>query len=405
MIHSFSVSNFFSFKDVAEISFRAGASAPSTEQFFDSVTGQRLSKVQIVIGPNGGGKTNLLKALPFLHYFMLSSFTHIDPDDRILVSSFSFSPETKPLCLCVEFEEGGELYKYELALEKDLNSGFGVRREQLSKKYEKSYRYLFKRDYVDNCYKIALQDLSVSLKDVHALGQRRNASLFSVLRHIGTPEITPISNGLRKMYSNVAYIGKIETGAREGLRNVAKLYAENHELRDFVESILVDLDLGLSGISIETRESLDDDEHSDNKFYPKGIHCINGKDFHLPFTFESTGTKKLFVLLAKIVPVLFEGGVAIIDEFETDLHPHMIPRLLDLFFDPVTNPHNAQLLFSCHAMEILQRLDKTQINLVEKDSETCESEAFRLDQLKGVRRDDNFYAKYMSSVYGAVPNI
>ncbi len=405
MIHSFSASNFFSFKGVAEVPFQVGTSAPDTEQFFISDAGQRLSKVQVVIGPNGSGKTNLLKALPFLRYFMLSSFSRIAPEDRILVSAFSFSRETMPLCLCMEFEEGGRLYKYELELAHDPDSGLGVSREQLSKKYEKSYRYLFKRNYDGGSYKIALQDLSVSLKDIHTLGQRRNASLFSVLRHIGTPEITTISNGLQKMYTNVDYIGKVDSGHIGNLEKVAKLYAQKPDLKDFVESILSDLDLGLSGFEIKEYPSPDDDEQKSTTYYPVGIHTINGEIYPLRFAFESTGTKKLFVLLAKIAPVLFEGGIAIIDEFETDLHPHMIPRLLDLFFDPVSNPHNAQLLFSCHAMEILQRLDKTQINLVEKDSETCESEAYRLDQLKGVRRDDNFYAKYMSSVYGAVPNI
>lgn len=405
MIHSFSASNFFCFKDTAEVPFQVGASAPETDQFFISYTGQRLSKVQVVIGPNGSGKTNLLKALPFLRYFMLSSFSRIDPEDRILVSGFSFSREKNPLCLCMEFEEGGALYKYELVLVHNPDSGFGVSREQLSKKHEKSYRYLFKRDYDGDSYKIVLQDLSVNLKDVHALGQRKNASLFSVLRHIGTPEITVISDGLQKMYTNVDYMGKLDIGAIGNLENVAKLYAQEPDLRDFVESILSDLDLGLSGFKIQEYPAPDDDEQKGKKYYPVGIHTINGELYPLPFAFESSGTKKLFVLLSKIVPVLFKGGVAVIDEFETDLHPHMIPRLLDLFFDRATNPHNAQLLFSCHAMEILQRLDKTQINLVEKDSETCESEAYRLDQLKGVRRDDNYYAKYMSSIYGAVPNI
>ena len=43
-------------------------------------------------------------------------------------------------------------------------------------------------------------------------------------------------------------------------------------------------------------------------------------------------------------------------------------------------------------------------NLVEKNKE-CKSEVYRLDELKGVRRDDNIYAKYMAGAYGAVPNI
>jgi hypothetical protein len=42
--------------------------------------------------------------------------------------------------------------------------------------------------------------------------------------------------------------------------------------------------------------------------------------------------------------------------------------------------------------------------LVEKDK-NCQSEAWRLDEVKGVRSDDNLYAKYMAGAYGAVPEL
>jgi hypothetical protein len=42
--------------------------------------------------------------------------------------------------------------------------------------------------------------------------------------------------------------------------------------------------------------------------------------------------------------------------------------------------------------------------LVEKN-EACESTAWRMDEVKGIRTDDNFYAKYMAGAYGAVPRL
>jgi predicted ATPase len=109
-------------------------------------------------------------------------------------------------------------------------------------------------------------------------------------------------------------------------------------------------------------------------------------------------------LLHQLLPVLHTGGLAVIDEFEVDLHPQMIPPILDLFCDPETNPHNAQLFFSTHSVEVLRKLDKTQVLLVDKDSK-CESYVCRLDEIKGVRRDVDLYAKYMSGAFGAVPNV
>jgi len=33
------------------------------------------------------------------------------------------------------------------------------------------------------------------------------------------------------------------------------------------------------------------------------------------------------------------------------------------------------------------------------------SEAWRLDSIKGLRADDNLYAKYMAGAYGAIPQV
>ena len=107
-------------------------------------------------------------------------------------------------------------------------------------------------------------------------------------------------------------------------------------------------------------------------------------------------------MLRRFFPVLTDGGVAVIDEMESDMHPHLIPTLLDLFADPELNPKKAQLLFTCHHVEILNRLDKEQIVLVEKDAD-CVSRAKRLSDIPGVRREENFFSRYNAGHYGAVP--
>lgn len=93
-----------------------------------------------------------------------------------------------------------------------------------------------------------------------------------------------------------------------------------------------------------------------------------------------------------------------IDEFENDLHPHMLEPILNLFASTSTNPHGAQLLFTSHALEVLNIVHKSQVMLVEKN-EFNESSSWRLDSVAGIRNDDNFYAKYMAGAYGAVPQL
>lgn len=106
--------------------------------------------------------------------------------------------------------------------------------------------------------------------------------------------------------------------------------------------------------------------------------------------------------MSRLLQTLEIGGSAVIDEFENDLHPHMLEPILDLFANPASNPNQAQLLFTCHAIEVLNLIHKSQVMLVRKDPD-CESTASRMDAVEGIRNDDNFYAKYMAGAYGAVP--
>jgi predicted ATPase len=161
----------------------------------------------------------------------------------------------------------------------------------------------------------------------------------------------------------------------------------------------------LSDVHIREFESVLPDNTRQKLWVPFGVHKTStGAQFELDFPQESSGTQGAFVLLSRLLPALQNGGMAIIDEFENDLHPHMLGPILDLFASKTTNPHHAQLLFTCHAIEVLNILHKSQITLVEKDDNN-ESAAWRLDSVDGIRHDDNFYAKYMAGAYGAIPQL
>ena len=171
-----------------------------------------------------------------------------------------------------------------------------------------------------------------------------------------------------------------------------------------MNSLLCGWDLGLSGVRVEEQLFTTDSGKEDHLFIPFGLHRVGDVDHKLLFKQESSGTQGAYLLLSRVLPVLKNGGLAIIDELEADLHPHMLNPILDLFFSPKTNPKNAQIIFTCHSVEVLSLLHKSQVVLVEKNSD-CISDAWRLDSIKGVRADDNLYAKYMAGAYGAIPQI
>ncbi len=94
----------------------------------------------------------------------------------------------------------------------------------------------------------------------------------------------------------------------------------------------------------------------------------------------------------------------LIDEIERNLHPNILPTLVNLFTSEETNPKGAQLICATHTPILMSVLSKYQIFLVQKNQE-CESEVYRLDEFPGIRNDENIFKKYLAGAYGGVPNI
>jgi hypothetical protein len=204
--------------------------------------------------------------------------------------------------------------------------------------------------------------------------------------------------------SNIHQFGRIANDSGQ-LADAAKYFAKEGALHRQLVRLLSSWDLGLADLQLREYETIQPDGKKDKVWLPIGIHgASNGTSFELPFVLESSGTQGALILLYRLLPVLRDGGLAVIDEFENDLHPHMLEPILNLFANPSTNPLGAQLLFTSHALEVLNIVHKSQVMLVEKN-EFNESSAWRLDSVEGVRNDHNFYAKYMAGAYGAVPQL
>ena len=409
MIHSFKFKNFCSFAEEATISFEDIRKSISTKNnmFCDSPAGSRLSKVTTVIGPNASGKTSALKALSFLGWFVRYSFTAAEGENELIpVDTFSFSDDQKGVAeFEIVFEHNAKIYKYFLHLSKTH-----VHREHLLEKDKKTnhFNYLFKRTWD---HKIQRPDIiqrvnlrSEVIRDI----LRKNVSLIAAGVAIKNEVLTEISGFFQRIIINVNSKGKTwDTSSlgEQGLFQATESYKKNKKLFEKATQFLKDIDLGLTNIAIQEGDAQNVETGAMKKVYRAlGIHKVDGKEYQLPFAFESSGTKNMFVLLHFLLPAIEQGGIAVIDELEIDLHPHTLPLIIELFANPETNPKNTQLLFTSHSLEILSHLEKEQIILVEKNK-NCKSELFRLDEIKGVRRDDNIYAKYMAGAYGAVPNI
>lgn len=397
MLHRYAFSNFQSFLDHTEVSLLLNGKVPPVGWEVVSPSGQRLSAIAAVVGANGSGKTSLLKPLVFMEWFIRSSF-HLPVESLIPVAPH-FSALEEPTELEVEADdESGRLWRYVVRLTPQR-----VLHEALYLRKSERFSYVFIRDWQESTqqYQVKQQDFGMSPTEARKV--RPNASLISTAAQYGVELATYlVSNNLQ---TNVVATGRLAFRAESDLPSAARHFAMNAAQQEQMVSLLKAWDLGLSGVQLRELSGQSPDGDVTKFWFPFGVHTDRaGARRELSFMDESSGTQSAFVLLSRLLPALTNGGLVVIDEFENDLHPHMLEPILNLFANEQTNPLKAQILFTCHAMEVLNILHKSQVMLVEKSAE-CESTAWRMDTIKGIRNDDNFYAKYMAGAYGAIPQL
>lgn len=404
MLHSYAFKNFLSFKERTEVSFALTQKASAHGWDATSPSGQRLATALAVIGANGAGKTSLIKPVAFLNWFLAHSFQS-PPTARIPITPH-FSTPNEPVEFELEADDlGGTLWRYVLKVTPER-----VLHEAVSRRLKKpraKFSHVFVRNWDESAKEYLIKQDGFGLDPAEARKVRANASLISTAAQYGV-EVAQHLVGAN-VASNIMQIGRVDPNM--DLFNASSFFFENAALKQRMETLLRDLDFGLSGVEIRKLDltlppevKIPENMKSLLQYQAFGVHSLkDGSRHELHMTEESNGTQTAFKQLRYLLSVLANGGIAVIDELESDMHPHMIQPLLDLFASPHTNSHNAQIIFTSHSIEVMGLLGKSQVFLVEKND--CESEAWRLDTMEGVRSQDNLYAKYMSGAYGAVPRL
>lgn len=393
MIFYYTVGNFYSFGETVTVDFRLPKTfgSPGASHLKDS---EILSHAMVVIGPNASGKTNLIKPLSFFHWFVSRSFVDGEPKKDIPFETHFFSKDQR----CefeIELTVGANHWRYHVAMTRER-----VLHEALYRKTSKFFSYVFTRDWENDAYAIRQQGFGMSPSEAKKV--RPNASLISTAAQYNVPIAMELAS--LPIYTNVVETGRTHLGY-DGLIEASDTFVKSERLRARMADYLRAWDLGLADVQIREVTFTDPTNTQVIKNpFPFGVHTLGEQSVDRIFVQESSGTQGAYLLLSRLLPALETGGLAVIDELEADLHPHMLAPILDLFLSPETNPRQAQIIFTCHAPEILTALEKQQIMLVEKD-ERGMSDTWRLDSMRGVRKDDNYYAKYMAGAYGAIPRI
>lgn len=416
MLLRFGVENWRSIRGYQELSFIASALKDSGASTWDVPSvGERVLPCAAIYGANASGKSNFLRALGFLQFFVENSHARVRPDAEIGVDPFKLDgvSGTKPSKFMLDFLVDGIRYEYSVAL---------TSKEVLE---ESLYAYPKKRPALWYSRKGQQFEIGKSLKgEIKTLENvTRSNSLFlsagATLNHAQLSEIYAFIRD-RLLVAD----GSLSLGA-----GAARAFTADTRKQTVIQ-FLKAADVGICDLEIETieptekdrslfkeinaalRKHLPMDEEDAEKLETLNVperhrvlfkHAGAVEDVTLELEDESRGTQRLLGLLAPALDALESGSTLVIDELDTSLHPLLARQLISLFQRAESNPKHAQLVFTTHDTNLLARnlLRRDQVWFAEKDrfGATC---IYPLTDIK-TRRSDNIERGYLEGRFGAVP--
>jgi len=407
MFAEFTVENFRSFKERRTFSLVATNDKELLESnTFEAPKNQRFLKSAIICGANASGKSNFFDALVFFLDFSVYSASRKQAGDPTYAEPFILSKQTESapssfeIIFFVNNEHGETRYRYSFTVDQKQ-----VFEENLYVLYNKREVMLFSRKFQEITCSPRFKEGARSKPFV-----RNNCTFLSVCaQNNGTisKEIIAYFRSITVLYGSSESYKKIffdYTAKKENKAAILSFlkYADIQIIGIETELIPPSVDLSDDAISTAVKNMRLEKVSFGHTVYdeetPVGEEYIDEED-------ESAGTQQLYFYSEFILWVLKKGTALFIDEFDIMLHPLIIEHIVKLFNSPETNPKNAQLVISSHAVNIITNklFRRDQIWFCEKDQYGA-TDLYSLAEFK-VRNDATYSKDYLRGKYGAVPHI
>ncbi|MFW5415963.1 ATP-binding protein [Nocardiopsis sp. CNT-189] len=421
MLLRFRVANHRSIREEQELSLVAvpkrGEPKPKGDALPPTV------RVAGIYGANASGKSNVLDALRWMQRAVSDSHTRWRPEGGFPRRPFRLDDTSRssPSFYEVDFVHRGERHTY----------GFEVTDDEVTGEWLFAYpngraRRLFERSgHGKEDYRFG-RSLTGEVRRIQRL-TRANALYLSTAASNDHPTLLRV---YRSLTQGMTYAAHDFDDERHRLR-VIKILLQEKNLPALVDHLVRVADLGISRVTLErtpipdedfeqisraikafetdsgTAESLLSDTRKDLETRLTLSHSADGRPRKLDLDEESDGTRVWLSLAGQMLHTIITGGVFLVDEIDSSLHPMLSSTLIRIFKDPETNPKQAQLVFASHDTTLLgsmlesDLLRRDEVWFTEKDR----SGATALYSLADFhpRGAENTERGYLQGRYGAVP--
>ncbi|MEV0620891.1 ATP-binding protein [Nonomuraea sp. NPDC050404] len=395
MLLRFRTANVRSLRDEQELSFVVPEGVPTTAAAHElNIAGNRPVRVFPLVGifgANASGKSNILAALTDMRTAVLDSYAAWASLENIPREPFRLSPK---------FESDASFFEVDLAIDGiRWTYGFELGSTHVLAEWIHSYPRGHRQVWLDRdaSRPEVYEWPGGRVKDRAQLARRTrpNALLLSTAGTDNHAQLSALFHWFRR---NLRLVTQ-ESDREEREQLTVQELSGSRAAR--INELLRVADLGITGAQVIR----------DDRKRPRVrlAHRSASGEISLDWRNESFGTRSWFALLGPLLMALDEGGVLLVDELDSSLHPRFAAEVVRLFHDSHANPKGAQLIFTSHDSSLLttpsgeRLLEPGQIWLTEKTQEGV-TELYPLTAAAPTEGED-LMKSYLAGSFGAVPAI
>lgn len=406
MLIMFRINNYMSFQNDSILDLRKTKYREHMGHIIN-IDNFEILKTSVIYGANASGKSNFISSIAAFQDMVRGQFFQEDNDDgdsnsRFRIKPFLFSENIDNVS---EFEMifyNEKLFQYGFSVDSGniesewlmVDNELVFDRTEDSIEFGEGYKSI-----LETYNKYRKDRLYIAIIDYFAVEQE--------LKSILTPFKDFFVNKLN-LYFEIILESSIK-GAASGVKVTNKLEKDEMFRRNVAE-YLKKIYVGIEDVivDIEVKESKTTGEKEEKKVV-KTMHSVFDSDGNkkaskpLELQYESSGTLRFFSFIQEILQIMDNGGVFVVDELSSRLHPILTKFIVDLFQSDINT--KTQLIFTTHDTNLMNKnqFRRDEIVFVDKDNRGI-SKIYALSDLD-VRKDASFEKDYFTGKYGAIPII
>lgn len=419
MLLKFSVDNYRSIGEEKTLDLNASnAIKDLADKGFISTQDKKILSSIAFYGANSSGKTNILKAIGMMRGIVLHSVKLNDNESLPYEPFLLTTEEMKPTKFEVAFIDQSDRAQFTYGFSFDEDE---IKEEWLDAKYpRKSIKHLFRRIETQVDADPVYFSEGYRYKDVNL---NKNRLFLSLAGQLGGD----ISNRIIGWFRSKLVVLSGINDAGYYKRTRTKVY-EDAEYKAGVLELINKMQLGFNEFEAQKLDMsslpFPQDMPADivsrliNETYIEisTIHNVYDTDGNISAKRqlsldenESAGTNKFFNLAGPIYEALKTGNTLCIDELDSQMHPLLSWKIVEMFNNNESNKYGAQLIFTTHDTHLLSKdlFRRDQIWFVEKKRKESTDFYPMLQATHNLnhapRTDSNYQKNYILGRYGAIP--